>query len=302
MAIVVLPLDATAGSPVFSAQQTRQALSVLYGAAPSGRPLGATSGVRAGTPATTITLTGAGSMTWNIAAHSGVLDVQTSALAGPYAYATTGGDTGTITAADSSNPRVDIIYVQVSDNALDGSGATTGAVGYLAGTPAASPSAPAAPARSMVLATIAVPRATFGAPTATWVAPIGGPLAVTPWTAFAPTLSAVTTNPTLGTGGTAVGAYQQVGKTVEWRATITIGTSPAAGSGDYSVSLPVPPKAGVSGLGSCFIGGPTTALGLAMANGPGTGANMWVPGIVNGTTNNVVAGRTYYLFGSYEAA
>lgn len=176
MAINMLPLDATSGSPSFTAQQTRQALSAIFGVAPSGRPLGATSGVRAGTPATTVFLTGAGSTTWNVAAHSGVLDTQTSALAGPYTYATDGTDTGTITAADPTNPRVDIVYVKVNDNVQDGSGLANGQVLYLAGSPAASPSAPATPARSMVLATIAVPKVGAGAPAATWTAPVfGGP-------------------------------------------------------------------------------------------------------------------------------
>jgi hypothetical protein len=172
MAINLLPLDATAGTPAFTAQQTRQALASLFGMAPGGRPLGASSGVRPGTPAATVFLTGAGSTTWNVAAHAGALDTQTSALAGPYAYATTGGDTGSITAADATNPRVDIVYVKVNDNTQDGSGLASGTIGYLAGTPAASPSAPATPARAMVLATIAVPKVGSGAPAATWTAPV----------------------------------------------------------------------------------------------------------------------------------
>lgn len=178
MTMNILPLDATAGAPAFTAQQTRQALSALFGVAPTGRPLGATSGVRPGTPSSTVFLSGAGSTTWNVAAHSGVLDTQTSALAGPYSYSTDGSDTGAITAADATNPRVDIVYVKVNDNVQDGSGLTSGVVGYLAGSPAASPSAPATPARAMVLATIAVPKVGAGAPTVSWVAPIaGGPQA-----------------------------------------------------------------------------------------------------------------------------
>lgn len=60
------------------------------------------------------------------------------------------------------------------------------------------------------------------------------------WTAYTPTLTASTTNPTLGTGSTASGAYCQIGKVVHYRARIIFGTSGvAAGSGFYYVSLPV---------------------------------------------------------------
>lgn len=171
MAITVLPINAASGAPAYSAQATRQAFSAFLGAAPVGRPLGAASGVRAGTPSTTVTLTGASATTWNVAAHSGVVDAET-AIAGPYLYATDGSDTGTITAANATNPRIDIIYVQINDTDQDGSGLRGGVVGYLAGTAAATPSAPAAPARSIVLANISVPKAGAGSPAVTWVAPI----------------------------------------------------------------------------------------------------------------------------------
>lgn len=237
MAITMLPLDATAGSPSFTSQQTRQALSALYGPAPSGRPLGAISGVRSGTPTTTVFLTGAGSMTWNVAAHSGVLDTQTSALAGPYSYATDGTDTGTITAADPTNPRIDIVYVKANDDVLDGSGIVGGQVLYAAGTPAASPSAPATPARSMVLATISVPKVGAGSPAVSWVAPTFGESA---WTSYNPSWTAITTNPAIG-NGSIVGAYMEVGgKTIVGRITINIGSTTTAGSGSYRFSLPFP--------------------------------------------------------------
>lgn len=171
MTTIVLPLDASSGAPTFNAQQTRQAFSAFLGAAPTGRPLGAISGVRPGTPTTTVTVSGT---TWSCAAHSGVLDVEASAVAGPYLYATDGSDTGSITAADGTNPRVDIIYVQVSDNVQDSSGSEAGTVGYLAGTPAASPVAPAAPARSMVLAQISVPVLGGGNASVSWVVPTFG--------------------------------------------------------------------------------------------------------------------------------
>lgn len=170
-----LPIDASSGSPSYTAQQTRMAFSALMGPAPAGRPLGATSGVRQGTPSTTVTCTGTGSMTWNCAAFSAVLDVEASATAGPYLAAFDGTDTGTITAQDPTNPRIDIIYAQINDTVQDGSGLRGCSINYLAGTAAPSPVAPSPPnTRTLVIANISVPKSGTGAPSATWVAPIAG--------------------------------------------------------------------------------------------------------------------------------
>ena len=235
MGIVVLPLDASSGSPSYSAQATRQAFSALMGLAPSGRPLGATSGVRPGTPTTTVTITN--NTTWNVAAHAGVLDVESSPLAAPYMYATTGGDSGTITAANATYARVDIVYVQVSDNVQDSSGSETGAIGYLAGTPAASPTAPATPARSMVLAQITVPAVGGGNPTVSWVAPTWGAV---PWTTYTPQWTSSQTNPTIG-NSVVQGRYRLLGKTVDFYIRLTIGsTADATGAGTFYFSLPLP--------------------------------------------------------------
>lgn len=177
MAVVVQPIDASAGAPAYTAQQSRQAFSAHLGGARSGRPLGAYSGVRPGTPSTTVVLSGAGSTTWTVGAHAGVLDTQSAAAAGPYEYATDGTDTGTIT-ADGSNPRIDVIWVTVNDTVQDGSGLRNGTIGYSVGTASGTPSAPgvgqgtpAVPARAMILAQTNVPKAGTGNPTVTWVAP-----------------------------------------------------------------------------------------------------------------------------------
>lgn len=64
-------------------------------------------------------------------------------------------DTLTITTADPTNPRIDRVVVTVNDAYY--TGATNNVVlAVLAGTPAGSPSAPATPANSISLATIAV--------------------------------------------------------------------------------------------------------------------------------------------------
>jgi hypothetical protein len=111
--------------------------------------------------------------TWTIAPHAGVLDLETSATAGPYFYAVRVAETGAVTAANATNPRIDIVYVQVNDPA-EGDGSSTPAVvsGYLAGTAAASPVAPSAPnSRCLILAQILVPKSGTGSPSVTWVAP-----------------------------------------------------------------------------------------------------------------------------------
>lgn len=219
MAITVLPIDASAGSPSYSAQAFRQALSALIGPAPTGRPLGALSGVRPFTSSSTVFLSGGSNFTWNVAAHSGVLDTEVANASGPYLYATDGTDTGTITAADATNPRVDIIYVQVNDTVQDGSGLRNGVVGYLAGTPAASPNPPATPTRSIVLAQINVPKVGSGNPSATWTAATWG---VTSYAPYSPTL----TNVTLG-NGSVIARYTLTNKTVDFYIQITFGSTTA---------------------------------------------------------------------------
>jgi hypothetical protein len=164
------PLDAVSGSPLNTGRRLRQTqVAPLLSGATAARPLGARSGVRPGTSVATVTAT---ATTWSCGPHAGVLDVQAAAEAGPYGYAVDAAVTGSVTAANASNPRTDIIYVQLSDPA-EGDGTTTPGitVAYLAGTAAASPVTPSAPARSMILARINVPRSGSGNPTVTWVAP-----------------------------------------------------------------------------------------------------------------------------------
>ena len=65
---------------------------------------------------------------------------------------------------------------------------------------------------------------------------------------FTPTLTASTTNPTLGTGSTSSGRYGQTQKTVRGYFDITFGTSgTAAGSGTYNIALPVSASSNYNG-------------------------------------------------------
>lgn len=167
MAVNAFPLDPAAGAPQYSAQMTRQALSALCGVAPSGRPLGASSGVRPGTPATTVVASG---LTITVHPHSGVVDLETAAAAGPYFYWVDADITRTLGAASGSNPRIDLISVVTNDPTQDSSSVPTADIVVTQGTPAATPAVPATPTGAFPLAQINVPQSGTGSPSVTWVA------------------------------------------------------------------------------------------------------------------------------------
>ena len=57
------------------------------------------------------------------------------------------------------------------------------------------------------------------------------------WTSYTPAWTATTTNPTLG-NGTIVGRYLKIGRTCHVMLRLVIGSTTAAGSGSYRLSLP----------------------------------------------------------------
>jgi hypothetical protein len=63
------------------------------------------------------------------------------------------------------------------------------------------------------------------------------------WTTYTVTLSGGSGNPNLGTGGSTLGRYVKVGRTVIVHAEVYFGTAGAtAGGGGYTVNLPVPAR------------------------------------------------------------
>lgn len=149
------------GVPV-SAQRFRQANAALYGGG-SGRRLGGRSGFRVDTPSNVLTAT---STTWTLGPCAAQIDPGATTHQGMYGWSSDANVTGPVTAADATNPRKDIVYIQINDStAGDGSGAVNADVKYLAGTPGTSPSAPTLPARSFLVGTISVPVAGGGSPT-----------------------------------------------------------------------------------------------------------------------------------------
>jgi len=158
MTITLLAPDGVA----VTAQQERQARAAVHGGG-SGRQLGARSGFRVGTPSNVLTAT---STTWTLGPCAAVIDPGASLHQGGYGWSSDANVTGTVTAADATYARKDIVYIQVNDSSAgDGSGAISAPVQYLAGTASASPVAPSLPARSFLVGTITVPAAGGGSPT-----------------------------------------------------------------------------------------------------------------------------------------
>jgi len=95
-----------------------------------------------------------------------MIDPGASTHQGMYGWSSDSNVTGSVTAADATYDRKDIVYIQVNDSSAgDGSGALSAPVLYLAGTASATPTAPSLPARSFLVGTITVPKAGGGSPT-----------------------------------------------------------------------------------------------------------------------------------------
>lgn len=164
MTITVLPMDATAGAPSYTAKNARQAQAPIYGAG-NGAVFSGRSGWRVGTPSTVVSVT---STTWTLNPAACMIAPAASLYQGMYGWASDAVITGAVTAADATNPRIDILYIQVNDSSAgDGSGLLSAPASYLAGTAAGTPVAPTLPARSLLVATISVPKSGAGSPTVT---------------------------------------------------------------------------------------------------------------------------------------
>lgn len=132
---------------------------------------------------------------------------------------------------------------------------------------------------------------------------------------YTPALTGATTNPNLGTGGTAEGRYTLWGgKWCAVRTSFQWGTSGTAGSGQYFISLPVNTSAsgtgGVSNVGSAMMrdasGGPALNVGVCYATASSsTMALLSVGGgLVNNTTPWTWGGSGDYITATlvYETA
>ncbi len=110
------------------------------------------------------------------------------------------------------------------------------------------------------------------------------------WTPYTPVLTATTTNPTLGSGGTITGRYMQIGKTVMGWATITFGSSGTnAGSGLYRVTVPATGLAGQNfiGDGRLMCAGVATRLQVLAGVSAGVVGLRYYTTAVGGTNQDV---------------
>jgi hypothetical protein len=102
-----------------------------------------------------VSQSGTPAMSVSIAAGWAAIIGTTQSNMGAYTVYNDAATTATVTAADATNPRIDKVVVTVNDSAYTGS--TNNVVfAVVAGTAAVSPTAPATPANSLSLATIAV--------------------------------------------------------------------------------------------------------------------------------------------------
>ena len=226
---IAWPIDAVpdeTGSPEYAARQGRQAsLAPLIAGATAARPLGARSGVRPGTPASTVAVT---STTWTVHQLAGVADVQSASEAGPYGFAFDADQTGTVNPAHMTYTRWDALYVVIDDPAEDESGTPSCRIEYRAGTAALSPALPSTPpARSVRLCRIVVPQSGGGSPSVVWdppyLAPPGGPYRVRSdterdalYTAFGATDENPLTVVHIGTSNPKKGVTEQTFDGVTW--------------------------------------------------------------------------------------
>jgi hypothetical protein len=170
MTITVGPVNAVTGAPSYTGKTFRQILGAALFGSTSSRPLGARSGVRIGTPTTTVSVSGS---TVTIAPHQGIIDLQASAAAGPYLYANDANTTLTLNAPHATLTRIDLITARIDDPAeSDGSSVPAVVFVYTAGTASGSPVAPSpATSRELTLATVTVPASGGGSAVVTWAAP-----------------------------------------------------------------------------------------------------------------------------------
>lgn len=155
--------------------------------------------------------------------------------------------------------------------------------------PATSGSRPSSPPDGMVIWETDTERYVgWNATLAAWV-PIGQIVTGT----YTPTVTASTTNPTLGTGSTATGRYTlRNGTWCDVRGLIKFGSSGAvAGSGAYSISLPFTSNATITGVN-------VGTGGSYLFDSSGPAAQAAVPFLQNSATTFSLLGGSFQVSGT----
>lgn len=245
MALMTWPLTSDgAGAVTYTANEWRTLVTNLFGEGVLG----------AGSFEVTERAAGA-NMTLDIAAGVAALTGDDAAGQGRYLIRDDAADTEavTITTAHSTNPRIDLVGIQLNDPSEGGAAGRNAVFAVVTGTAASSPSAPAVPDSFLTLASVLVPAGATSiedaditdARTHAALAHDGlldSVFGATPGvpTAFTPAFTSTGTAPTLGSGSSAAGKYATVAQVVSGVGRIVFGSSGvAAGTGSYRVSLPV---------------------------------------------------------------
>jgi hypothetical protein len=123
------------------------------------------------------------------------------------------------------------------------------------------------------------------------------------WQTYTPTITGATTNPTLGTGGSATGRFQIDDKTVTVAGTIHFGTGATFGSGTYSISLPLP----VSGSAAGIMGGQVVVYpggsfwGMGWALPAGSAFQIFISGSSTGAGTALLTGTSTPIGAAFAA-
>jgi hypothetical protein len=164
MSGTIWPVDAVSGAPSYTGRMLREAaLTPLTAGATAARPFGGISGVRPGTAANIGTMSGLG---YTVTPFGGLVDGETSNLAGVYGFAFPANETGTIN-AQTGTARTDLLSVKINDPAEGDSGLPSVTLVYTVGAPTA-----VSPGHGFDVYKINVPATGGGSPTLTWVAPV----------------------------------------------------------------------------------------------------------------------------------
>jgi hypothetical protein len=143
--------DGNAGTDLRNSMVTAMFYDVGIVAGGSGTQIGVLGGVIGGAG---LVINAGSGMSVLVQPGSFVVPVTSNPTAGGYCSTLASQATLTVATADPSNPRIDVVAAYVNDTGTSGS---SGAVEIITGTAAPTPTAPAAPANSIVLAQVLVP-------------------------------------------------------------------------------------------------------------------------------------------------
>lgn len=133
------------------------------------------------------------------------------------------------------------------------------------------------------------------------------------WTSFTPSWTGSSTNPVIGNGSFSGSAYLQVGKRVDFRIVVTMGSTTTYGTGTWQFSLPVAPLSTArqpfltdyfDTPSAAYTGSATWASGgsIISCNATPTTAGAANRGVSSTVPHTWAVGDVLTVIGTYEAA